>query len=164
LKLLKAGASVSKTMARLILRFLPIGYISLIWLQSSYFNPESIQYLSTEINIKFLMFVGIGFELVHFFQFGILHILIITAILSFRVLTKKIEYFSMIFSLLYGLIDEIHQIYVPFRSFSYSDLIKDTVGVFLISVIVHKSYYSDKKSKVGSFLRKIGNLALKDKS
>lgn len=149
---------------RLIIRILPIGYISLIWLQSSYLDPESIHYLSKAINLEFLILVGIGLELVHFIQFGLLHLFIIVAVLSFRVLTKKIEYCSIIFSLLYGIIDEIHQIYIPFRSFSYTDLLKDTVGVILISVIVHKSYYSDKKTKVGSFLRKVGNLALKDKS
>lgn len=154
---------MSKTIARLLIRFLPFAYISLIWLQSSYFNPESIHYLSTEINKKFLLLVGTGLELVHFFQFGILHFLIIAAVLSFRVLTKKIEYFSIIFSLLYGLIDEIHQIFVPFRSFSYSDLLKDSVGVFFISVIVHKSFFSEQNSKIGNLLRKIGNLASKDK-
>lgn len=154
---------MKKTIARLLIRFLPIGYIGFIWLQSSYFNPESIHYLSNEINIEFLILVGIALELFHFFQFGLLYLLIIAAVLSFRVLTKKIEYFSIIFSLLYGLIDEFHQIYVPFRSFSYTDLLKDTVGVIFISFIVHKSYYSDKKSKVGSFLRKVGNLALNEK-
>ena len=58
-------------------------------------------------------------------------------------------------SMIYGLVDEVHQMYVPFRSFSISDLLKDWIGVIVASLIIHKSYFSNKKSRLGLALRRI---------
>jgi len=137
-------------------------YITLIWMQSSYFNPESIYILSSQIRMEVLLLVGIGFELFHFFQFGILYLLIIFAFLSFGKLTKGIEIVAIIISASYGLIDEIHQMYVPFRSFSIGDLIKDAVGVLVVSFIIHRSYFTKSQSKLGALLRRIEGLSKKD--
>jgi len=63
----------------------------------------------------------------------------------------------LILSLFFGLVDEIHQMYVPFRSFSIDDLIKDGIGVIVVYLIVHKSYFSKKTTKIGVFLKKIEN-------
>src|SRR3954468_8651169 len=116
-------------------------YATLIWMQSSYFDPESIYILSSKIRIEILVLAGIGFELFHFFQFGILYLLLIFAFLSFGKLTKGIEIVAAIISLSYGLIDEIHQIYVSFRSFSIGDLMKDALGVLVVSFVIHRSYF-----------------------
>ncbi|MEH7249812.1 VanZ family protein [Neobacillus niacini] len=148
---------MAKASALLLIRILPFGYTALIWIQSSYFNPSSISYLLTEINMKVLLLIGSGMELFHFFQFGILYIFIIMAVLSFRKLTKRIEYIAILFSLLYGLIDEIHQIYIPFRSYSFLDLLKNTTGVLILSAVIHKSYFSANKSKIGLLLEKVEN-------
>ena len=131
-------------------------------MQSSYFDPESIYSLSSEIRMEVLLLVGIGFELFHFFQFGILYLLIILAFLSFGKLTKGMEIVAVIISCSYGLIDEIHQMYVPFRSFSIGDLIKDAVGVFVVSFIIHRSYFTKSRSKLGVLLRRIEDLSKKD--
>lgn len=149
-------------MIRLVFIMLLFLYITLMWLQSSYFNPESIYSLSSDIRIEVLLLVGIGFELFHFFQFGILYLLIILVLLSFGKLTKGMEIAAVIISCSYGLIDELHQMYVPFRSFSIGDLIKDTVGVFVLSFIMHRSYFTKSQSKLGVLLRRIEGISKKD--
>ena len=131
-------------------------------MQSSYFDPEYIYILSSEIRVEVLLLAGIGFELFHFFQFGILYLLIIFAFLSFGKFTKGIEIVAVIISASYGLIDEIHQIYVPFRSFSIGDLIKDAVGVLVVSFIIHRSYFTKSRTKLGAWLRRIEDLSKKD--
>ena len=112
--------------------------------------------------MEVLLLVGIGFELFHFFQFGILYLLIIFAFLSFGKFTKGMEIVAIIISASYGLIDEIHQIYVPFRSFSIGDLIKDAVGVLVVSFIIHRSYFTKSRTKIGVLLRRIEDLSKKD--
>ena len=144
---------------RLFLRILPIVYMMLIWIQSSYFDPESIYILFSKIRIEILLIAGIGFELFHFFQFGILYLLFTLACLSFGKFTKGMELVLIIISLCYGLIDEIHQMYVPFRSFSINDLFKDGIGVLVVSLIIHRSYFSKKKSKLGMLLRGIESIS-----
>jgi polysaccharide biosynthesis protein VpsQ len=149
---------------RLLVISLPVMYAGIIWFQSSYFNPGFIYSKVLEFPIEVLIFAGVSMELFHLVQFGILYLFIIMAVLSFKELDRRAEYIAVAFSLFYGLLDEIHQTFVPFRSFSYMDLFKDSIGVICISIIVHKCYYSEKKSRIGSFLRKIRNLSYSDKS
>ncbi|MCQ6275304.1 VanZ family protein [Bacillus sp. V3B] len=131
----------------------------LIWMQSSHFNPESIYSLSTNIRMEILLIAGIGFELFHFFQFGILYLFFTFACLSFGRFTKGMELVLVVISMSCGLIDEIHQMYVPFRSFSVDDLFKNGIGVLVVSLIIHKSYFSSKKSKLRMLLRRIESLS-----
>ena len=64
------------------LRILPVGYIGLIWLQSSLFDPASVE--STP---------GLGsiLELGHLILFAILYILIIIAVSTYGRITLKKE-------------------------------------------------------------------------
>ncbi|MBS4198432.1 hypothetical protein KHA93_01990 [Bacillus sp. FJAT-49732] len=57
---------------KLILRILPIIYKTFIWIQSSSFDPESVQNLSNYISSSLILFLGICFELAHLVEFGIL--------------------------------------------------------------------------------------------
>lgn len=150
---------MSRIVVRLFLCILLIVYMLFIWIQSSYFDPESIYIFSSKIKIEFLLVAGAAFELFHLFQFGILYFLLILAFLSFGKLSKQMELFAVMISLLYGLIDEIHQIFVPFRSFSISDLLKDAIGVMAVSWIIHKTYFTAKKTKLTLLLRKIEKLS-----
>jgi len=51
--------------------------MGLIWLQSSHFDPKSIYALTPQISYELLLIIGIGFELFHLFQFGILYLLFV---------------------------------------------------------------------------------------
>jgi polysaccharide biosynthesis protein VpsQ len=97
---------------RIIITIIPIVYMYLIWLQTSHFDPESVSDLSKLIPPFVLLAIGAALE------FGILYFLLITFFLLYGPLMKWKEVLVFILSFTYGLIDEIHQVYVPFRSFS----------------------------------------------
>lgn len=72
-----------------------------------------------------------GFSvLVHLVEYSIL------GMLWYRVLKKKFIV-VLIIGMLYGISDEIHQLFVPFREFSVLDMIADAAGV-IIGVITGK--------------------------
>lgn len=142
-----------------ILRVLPIIYMILVWIQSSYFNPEVIEPIASKVSYEMIIIFGVALELFHFIQFGILYLLWIIAFLTFRDLNPKIEFVVLLFSIGYGVIDEIHQLFVPFRSFSVTDLIKNFIGVWGAWFLVHKKYYYKKHSTVGIILRGISSLS-----
>ncbi len=136
-----------------------------IWLQSSYFNPGLIvESSSYTINNSLVLIIGICLELTHLFEFGILYFLLFLAFLSFGEIGKLKNRIAIFISLLYGLIDEIHQIYVPFRSFSLDDLIKDAIGILVIWWIVRKHNFLCQTTRLGLFLKKVEQKAKKDKS
>ncbi|VEF49054.1 Predicted integral membrane protein [Bacillus freudenreichii] len=138
---------------------LPIIYIMLIWFQSSRFNPESVFLLTDYISYRLLILMGIFLELGHLIEFGILYLLIILAFLTYRGLTLKIEITAMVTAIIYGVIDEIHQQFTPFRSFSMIDILKDMIGVIVIWWIVRKAYDKKNPSKFGKLLKKVGHMS-----
>lgn len=138
-----------------ILRVLPILYAILIWLQSSYFNPESVHAFSDYIGYTMIVLIGICLELAHLVEFGILYFLIILAFLTWGDLTFKKEVIGIIAAVSYGVIDEIHQFFTLYRSFSIVDIIKNTLGVAVIWWIMHKLYFKDQNSKVGNILKNL---------
>lgn len=137
---------------RTLIRVLPILYMLLVWLQSSYFNPNSVEGIHLQIGIPVFVILGTLFEIGHLFQFAILYFLLIMAFLTFGKLTSRKEWIAFTISLFYGLLDEIHQIYVPFRSFTIIDLVKDAIGIIVIWYIIHKKYYRSRDSKLHRFL------------
>jgi polysaccharide biosynthesis protein VpsQ len=154
---------MQKSLICLFFICVPIPYMMFIWWQSSHFNPETFFALTSEINMSLFLFIGACLELAHLFEFGFLYLFLIFAFLAFGPLNKRKEITALIISLLYGVIDEIHQHYVPYRTASMNDVLKDTIGVLVIYWIVHKCYFNNEDSRFGSFLRKISNLTRKDK-
>ncbi len=152
------------TIIRFFLRVLPVIYMFGIWLQSSFFNPENIGQISNKITHEMIIMFGVAFELAHLIQFGILYLLLIIAYLTFGDLNKRIEHVAIVISIGYGLIDELHQLFVPFRSFSIIDLIKDVIGVYVIWYLVKKYYYKNSRSKLGSVLKSVTILSNRNKS
>jgi polysaccharide biosynthesis protein VpsQ len=125
----------------------------LIWLQSSHFNPESIYELTYRIDERILLMVGMALEIGHLFEFGILYFLLIIMILSNGNLNRQKEFFCFIIATIYGLVDEIHQIFVPYRSFSLLDLLKNIIGIIVIWYTIHRSYFVKRNSTLGSKLK-----------
>jgi polysaccharide biosynthesis protein VpsQ len=140
---------------RLSLTILPLIYMWLIWLQSSSFNPESIYLLTYKMDEQIFLMIGMVLEFGHLFEFGILYFLLIMMILSYGRLTKQKEWFCLLVAASYGLIDEVHQIYVPYRSFSFVDLLKNLIGIAVVWYIVHQSYFVRRSSTFGQKLKLI---------
>ena len=125
---------------RSLLRLIPILYMLFIWLQSSKFNPSQLEYIYPSIHPIVFLMIGGTLELAHLIQFGILYLLIIMAFLTFGELNSKKEKVALTIALLYGLVDEIHQFFVPFRSFSSIDIVKDVIGVLVFWYIIRRKY------------------------
>lgn len=51
---------------------------------------------------------------------------------------------TLIVSILYAFLDEFHQIFVPFRNPSIQDILTDTAGIFLSTILIF--YFNKKKS------------------
>jgi len=56
-------------------------------------------------------------------------------------------------AILYGLVDEIHQSFMPYRSATVIDFVKDTLGVLVLSHFMHHAYFSGKFTRLGRMLR-----------
>lgn len=143
---------------RLFIVFLTLIYMSLIWIQSSHFDPESLTPISSTLNKTIYLLIGASLEFAHLFQFGLLYLCIILVFLSFGPLKRWQEVIGVIIAIAYGIVDEVHQLYVPFRSFSVIDLLKDGIGVVTFWWLIHRSYFHKKNSRVGQLLRSVNKV------
>ena len=105
-----------------------IAYCVFIYIQSSYPSPESLP--SFEFSDK----------LFHFGAYAVLGVLFYRA---YRTLPIKhnfelIVQLSMISASLYGVSDEIHQSFVPYRDGSFSDVIADVLGAVCGVYLYHR--------------------------
>ncbi|WHX41434.1 VanZ family protein [Mesobacillus sp. AQ2] len=137
---------------------LTICYMAFIWIQSSYFDPESLVGISSSLSRSVFLLIGAALELAHLFQFGLLYLCIILVFLSLGRLRTWQEVTAAVIALGYGIVDEIHQLYVPFRSFSLGDIVKDIIGIFVFWWLVHRNYYFKKSSKFGRWLRNVTSI------
>lgn len=122
--------------------------MALIWVQSAYFQPESVP----DLPWFTLISLGIMLELAHFVQFGILYVFLIIASFTFGPLRRK-EAFAAAMSAGFALVDELHQHFVPFRSASVDDLVKDGIGIAVAWWWIRRSYASS-NSRFGRWLRR----------
>jgi VanZ family protein len=75
----------------------------------------------------------------HFIIFFLLNFFIILTIKSKNKLNSKYILICVLFSVVFSIFDEIHQIFVPLRSASVVDILTDTLGI-LLSVIIYSAY------------------------
>ncbi|WP_420720461.1 VanZ family protein [Rossellomorea vietnamensis] len=106
--------------------------MTLIWYQSSHFNPEIIYYSGLTLAPRIILLAGLILESLHLIEFGILYVLITSFQLSFGNLNHRKEITAIILSFLYSVTDELHQLFVPFRTFSVGDLIKNLIGILIM--------------------------------
>lgn len=64
----------------------------------------------------------------HFGMFGILSGLLVRALRADHVLTYDVLIQAVVFTVLYGIFDEVHQAFVPNRSPEVFDVLTDTAG------------------------------------
>jgi VanZ family protein len=104
-----------------------IAYCVFIYIQSSYPSPESLP--SFEFSDKLL----------HFAAYAVMGVLFYRAYqtLSFKNNIQLLILLSMISASLYGISDEIHQSFVPYRDGSLMDVIADVLGAICGVCIYH---------------------------
>lgn len=139
---------------RMFLVVLPFIYMALIWIQTSNFDPESVYMLSTQIDMNILLLIGAGLELAHLFEFGLLYLFLVMAFLVFGKLSYKKELLACVIALGYGVVDEFHQYFIPFRSFSLVDLLKNGIGVWALWYFTRIKYYRS-QSRFGDLMKRI---------
>jgi VanZ family protein len=130
------------------LRILPLAYMAAIWIMSS--NPaDALVELPNQGVDRFIK------ESLHLVEFGILYVLLVLAALTTGRFTPLMSFIFMGVAILYGLVDEIHQSFVPYRSATVIDFVKDTIGVLAASHFIHHAYFSGKFPRLGRVLRRI---------
>jgi VanZ family protein len=111
-----------------LLRCLPvIGVMSLIF------------YLSSLPGNTLVMPEILSFDkLLHTFAYGVLAAAALFAIpVALQQRRPRLIFFSVVlFCLLYGISDEVHQLFVPFRTASCLDILADTVGAAIAVLLL----------------------------
>lgn len=122
-----------KSLISSIFKILPLAYMALIWFLSSN-SSDAVVTFST--NAYYDAFIK---ESLHLIEFGILYALLVIAFLSRGELTSKQNLTAVAIALLYGLLDEGHQYFVPSRSATFIDLAKDWIGVGVAWLLINKT-------------------------
>lgn len=126
------------------IRILPVAYMAAVWLMSSLPANALVELpvLSVDRFIK---------ESLHLVEFGILYFLLVAALLTTDKFTPAASLICALVAAMYGVIDEIHQSFVPYRSAALIDVVKDWIGVGVSWSIVRSAFF--KKNR----FRRIGN-------
>jgi len=111
-------------------------YCIFIFIQSSYPSPEDIP------NIPYLD------KFLHFCAYALLGALFLRAYLTLRIKnnTNLVIILGILSSAIYGISDEIHQYYVPFRDADLMDVLADTLGsifgvwIYYLFIVKYYSY------------------------
>ena len=137
-------------MVKWFFRVLPIIYMIAIWVMSGMSSDAIVELPNSKWD-------GYIKESLHLVEFGILYLLLTLALLTMRELNGTINVILILISCLYGLTDEIHQSFVPYRSATVIDLVKDCVGVLVASWILTSAYKGKRFPRIGKLLKKIDN-------
>jgi len=101
-----------------------------------------IFYLSSQSRLPVEMPAWVPFvdKLAHALVFGILGLLFLRARLegNLEAVSTRVVWTAVLFTALYGMTDEFHQIFVPGRSPSVFDLLADTLGAAVFCAAVYK--------------------------
>ena len=98
-----------------------------------YFSSQSIIY--AEVALKEEIGLSIQSWAMHVIEYAILSLLLYRALIKSR-FKKYSIILAIIISALYGLSDEIHQLFVPGRAFDVLDLIFDFTGAILMQILI----------------------------
>lgn len=135
-------------MVKWVLRVLPFLYMVLIWVLSS--MP-----VDAVVELPDSKWDGWVKESLHLVEFAILYVLLVLALLTHKGLSAKLNLLCIMFACLYGLSDEIHQSFVPARSATLIDLVKDMIGVLAASWIIYGAYQKKRFQRLGRLLHKL---------
>ncbi|MHC0036490.1 VanZ family protein [Pseudoneobacillus sp. C159] len=120
-----------KFTARKLLWVLPILYMLAVWHMSS--RPQNAYVELSNLDVdRFIK------ESLHLVEFAILYLLFVMAAHFNGRLTARNNLIFAVIAGLYGLIDEFHQSFVPYRSATLIDLIKDITGVTIAYLVIRR--------------------------
>jgi len=136
-----------KKLVRLLFLIAPFCYMLFIWILSS-LPHDAI--LDTPFSFDLLLK-----ESLHLIEFGILYGFFVLFLIVRGKMTKTSNTVVAAVAIGYGFIDELHQYFVPYRSATVIDLVKDTIGVLVLYWIIRNTYFSEKPSKLKSLLQKL---------
>ena len=120
----------------LLTRWLPlIAYCIFIYIQSSHPAPEEIP------SFRFMD------KMLHVAAYGVLAVLFYRAYqtLHLRHHPRMLMWLSILSASFYGISDEIHQYFVPFREADIFDGVADTIGA-VIGVLVYQMWIGRKQA------------------
>ncbi|TYS17882.1 hypothetical protein FZC78_08545 [Rossellomorea vietnamensis] len=126
----------------------PFIYMALIWFMSS--NPADMV-----IKMDDEWFDRTFKESLHLVEFAILYVLFILALLAHDRLTYAASFAAALAAGFYGLTDEIHQSFVPYRSATLIDAAKDLFGVAVCLLIVNRTYFRNKNHAIARGMEKV---------
>ncbi len=132
-----------------VLRLLPLAYMAAIWYQSSLPADHFVRLPDSDIDhmIK---------ESLHLIEFAILYVLIVIAFLTWKKnFTPVLNLLSALFAALYGISDEIHQSFYPYRSASLFDLVKDFTGISVCYYFVNGALFKGKFGRLEKLLGRV---------
>ncbi len=124
---------------RYVVWLLPISYMVLIFIMSSLPHNAVVELPDSQID-------RILKESMHLIEFAILYLLLVLAFVINGKLSIRTNLVIAIFSALYGASDEIHQFFVPYRSATLIDVIKDWIGVLAAWGHIRYHYFKRKQS------------------
>ncbi|MDR7079634.1 VanZ family protein [Neobacillus niacini] len=129
-----------------VLRLLPIAYMAAIWIMSSLPSNHFVELPDSGLDrtIK---------ESLHLIEFAILYVLLVLAFLTRRgPFTASLNIISAVIAGLYGVSDEIHQSFYPYRSASWFDLVKDFTGIIVCFYFIRGALFKGKFVRLGKVL------------
>jgi VanZ family protein len=129
-----------------ILRILPFAYMSLIWMMSSLPANHFVELPDSGLDrtIK---------ESLHLIEFAILYVLLVLAFLTRdREFSSWLNVLCAVIAGLYGITDEIHQSFYPYRSASWFDLLKDFTGIAVCYYFIRGALFRGRFEGLGKIL------------
>ncbi|MBU8772236.1 VanZ family protein [Cytobacillus oceanisediminis] len=132
-------------MVKWIIRVLPFLYMALIWVLSSMPADAVVELPDLAVD-RFLK------ESMHLIEFGILYVLLVLAALTVFKLTPGVNILLAVLACFYGILDEIHQSFVPYRSATVIDAVKDITGVLACWYLISRALFYGKFKKLANFL------------
>jgi VanZ family protein len=85
-------------------------------------------------------------KVIHFLIYGI-HAFLCLAALSDKILLLKLFHYLLVlvFSVSYGIFNEIYQYFIPEREFSFGDILANSLGIITFLILVY--IFQNKKRK-----------------
>ena len=137
-----------KNAVKWVARLLPFIYMAMIWVMSSLPSNHFVELPDSQLDrtIK---------ESLHLIEFAILYGLFVAASLTGkRKFKRSINMLLAAAAALYGLTDEIHQSFYPYRSASLFDLFKDVLGIAVVYYFVDGALFRGKFMRFRRLLEK----------